>query len=40
MLAKGEGFEALVADRRGDVLLAQGKKAEAQRGLGKLPTSR
>jgi predicted negative regulator of RcsB-dependent stress response len=24
------GFEALMADRRGDVLLAQGKKAEAQ----------
>lgn len=27
--AKAAGFEALVADRRGDVLLAQGKKAEA-----------
>jgi predicted negative regulator of RcsB-dependent stress response len=27
--AKAVGFEALVADRRGDVLLAQGKKAEA-----------
>jgi predicted negative regulator of RcsB-dependent stress response len=27
--AKAPGFEALVADRRGDVLLAQGKKAEA-----------
>jgi predicted negative regulator of RcsB-dependent stress response len=26
---KGEGFDALAADRRGDVLLAQGKKAEA-----------
>jgi predicted negative regulator of RcsB-dependent stress response len=26
---KGEGFEALAADRRGDVLMAQGKKAEA-----------
>lgn len=28
--AKSEGFEALVADRRGDVLLAQGKKDEAR----------
>jgi predicted negative regulator of RcsB-dependent stress response len=28
--AKTEGFEALVADRRGDVLLAQGKPAEAK----------
>ncbi len=28
--AKAEGFEALVADRRGDVLLAQGKKPEAR----------
>ncbi len=28
--AKAEGFEALVADRRGDVLLSQGKKAEAR----------
>lgn len=28
--AKAPGFEALVADRRGDVLLAQGKKAEAR----------
>lgn len=28
--AKAEGFEALVADRRGDVLLAQGKRAEAR----------
>ena len=28
--ARAEGFEALVADRRGDVLMAQGKKAEAQ----------
>jgi len=28
--AKTEGFEALVADRRGDVLAAAGKKAEAQ----------
>jgi predicted negative regulator of RcsB-dependent stress response len=28
--AKGESFEALVADRRGDVLLAQGKKDEAR----------
>jgi predicted negative regulator of RcsB-dependent stress response len=28
--AKAEGFEALVADRRGDVLLAQGKKDEAR----------
>jgi len=28
--AKGEGFEALVADRRGDVLSAQGKAAEAR----------
>ncbi|CAD5367330.1 TPR_21 domain-containing protein [Rubrivivax sp. A210] len=27
--AKSEGFEGLVDDRRGDVLLAQGKKAEA-----------
>ena len=27
----GAEFEALVADRRGDVLLAQGKKAEARR---------
>lgn len=27
--AKGEGFEGLVADRRGDVLMAMGKKAEA-----------
>jgi predicted negative regulator of RcsB-dependent stress response len=27
--AKAAGFEALVADRRGDVLLAQGKKSEA-----------
>jgi predicted negative regulator of RcsB-dependent stress response len=27
--ATAPGFEALVADRRGDVLLAQGKKAEA-----------
>ena len=27
--AKAPSFEALVADRRGDVLLAQGKKAEA-----------
>jgi predicted negative regulator of RcsB-dependent stress response len=27
--AKAAGFEALVTDRRGDVLLAQGKKAEA-----------
>jgi len=27
--AKAEGFEALVADRRGDVLLAQGKMADA-----------
>jgi predicted negative regulator of RcsB-dependent stress response len=26
---KGEGFDALAADRRGDVLMAQGKKAEA-----------
>jgi predicted negative regulator of RcsB-dependent stress response len=26
---KGEGFEALAADRRGDVLMAQGKRAEA-----------
>jgi predicted negative regulator of RcsB-dependent stress response len=28
--AKAEGFEALVADRRGDVLMAQGKTAEAR----------
>lgn len=28
--AKGEGFEALVADRRGDILLAMGKTAEAR----------
>jgi len=28
--AKAEGFEALVADRRGDILLAQGKKDEAR----------
>jgi predicted negative regulator of RcsB-dependent stress response len=28
--AKAAGFEALVADRRGDVLLSQGKKPEAQ----------
>ncbi len=28
--AKAEGFEALVADRRGDVLLSQGKKTEAR----------
>ena len=28
--AKAESFEALVADRRGDVLLAQGKKDEAR----------
>ena len=28
--AKAEGFEGLVADRRGDVLLAQGKKDEAR----------
>lgn len=28
--AKAAGFEALVADRRGDVLLAQGKPAEAR----------
>lgn len=28
--AKTEGFEALVADRRGDVLFAQGKLAEAK----------
>jgi predicted negative regulator of RcsB-dependent stress response len=27
---KGEGFEALVADRRGDVLMAMGKGAEAK----------
>ncbi len=27
---KGEGFEALASDRRGDVMLAQGKKAEAR----------
>ncbi len=26
---KGEGFEALAADRRGDVLMAQGKRVEA-----------
>jgi predicted negative regulator of RcsB-dependent stress response len=26
---KGDGFDALAADRRGDVLMAQGKKAEA-----------
>jgi predicted negative regulator of RcsB-dependent stress response len=29
--ATAPGFEALVADRRGDVLLAQGKQAEAQK---------
>jgi predicted negative regulator of RcsB-dependent stress response len=29
-VAKAEGFEALVADRRGDVLMAQGKKDEAR----------
>jgi predicted negative regulator of RcsB-dependent stress response len=29
--ATAPGFEALVADRRGDVLLAQGKAAEAQK---------
>jgi predicted negative regulator of RcsB-dependent stress response len=29
-LAKSPGFEALVADRRGDVLLLQGKKDEAK----------
>jgi predicted negative regulator of RcsB-dependent stress response len=28
--AKAEGFEALVADRRGDVLMLQGKKDEAR----------
>jgi predicted negative regulator of RcsB-dependent stress response len=28
--AKAEGFEALAADRRGDILLAQGKKDEAR----------
>ena len=28
--AKTEGFESLVADRRGDVLMAQGKKDEAR----------
>lgn len=28
--AKAEGFEALVADRRGDVLMLQGKQAEAR----------
>jgi predicted negative regulator of RcsB-dependent stress response len=28
--AKGEGFEALVADRRGDILMAQGKKDAAR----------
>ena len=28
--AKAAGFEGLVADRRGDVLLAQGKKDEAR----------
>jgi predicted negative regulator of RcsB-dependent stress response len=28
--AKAEGFEGLVADRRGDVLLAQGKKDDAR----------
>jgi predicted negative regulator of RcsB-dependent stress response len=28
--AKGEGFEALVADRRGDILMAQGKKDAAK----------
>jgi predicted negative regulator of RcsB-dependent stress response len=27
--AKAPGFEALAADRRGDVLLAQGKQSEA-----------
>jgi predicted negative regulator of RcsB-dependent stress response len=27
---KGEGFEALVADRRGDILMAQGKKDAAK----------
>ncbi len=27
---KGEGFDALAADRRGDVLMAQGKKDEAR----------
>jgi predicted negative regulator of RcsB-dependent stress response len=29
-LAKGKEFEALVADRRGDVLMAQGKKDDAK----------
>ena len=28
--AKGEGFEALLADRRGDILMAQGKKDAAK----------
>ncbi len=28
--AKAEGFEGLVADRRGDILMAQGKKDEAR----------
>jgi predicted negative regulator of RcsB-dependent stress response len=28
--AKGDGFEGLVADRRGDVLMAMGKSAEAK----------
>jgi predicted negative regulator of RcsB-dependent stress response len=28
--AKAEGFEALVADRRGDVLMMQGKRSEAR----------
>jgi predicted negative regulator of RcsB-dependent stress response len=28
--AKGEGFEGLVADRRGDVLMAMGKSPEAK----------
>jgi predicted negative regulator of RcsB-dependent stress response len=28
--AKAEGFEALVADRRGDILMAQGKKDDAR----------
>lgn len=28
--AKGEGFEALAADRRGDILMAQGKKDAAK----------
>ncbi len=32
--AKAVGFEALVADRRGDVLAAQGKKAEAAAAYG------